>query len=478
MNKKKSIVGAGLVWLQLGLFLLIVGGASSVCALMDSDDFLDNKKWTGDYDAMAERRGIRVLIPYSKTFYFLDGGKERGLAYESVKSFEKFLNASQKTKHLKIHVVLIPTDRSILLSHLTEGLGDIAIGNLTITEERRKTVDFSDPFLTNVKEIVVTGKKGPELKNTFDLAGKEIYVRKSSSYYESLVKLNEVLSATGKSPVKITPADEQLEDEDLLAMLDAGVVPMLIVDNHKAEFWAKILKNIRLHPDVAVHTEGKIGWAFRKNSPKLKTVIDAFVKKNKKGTLHGNMLFDRYLKNVTYVTNSTASKDRKRFKQTVKYFKKYGEKYDFDYLMLTALAYQESGLNNKAKSHVGAVGVMQILPSTAKDKNVNISNIQEVEANIHAGTKYLRFMTDRYFNDEGIDKLNRSLLAFASYNAGPAKIAKLRKEAREKGLNPNIWFNNVEVVAAKRIGRETVQYVSNIYKYFVVYSLLEKKGKL
>ena len=478
MNKRKFIVGTGLVWLQLGLFLLIVGGASSACALMGSDDFLNNKKWVGDYDAMVERRGIRVLMPYSKTYYFLDGGKERGLAYESVKGFEKFLNAHQKTKHLKIHMVIIPTDRSVLLSRLTEGLGDIAIGNLTITEERRKNVDFSDPFLTNVKEIVVTGKKGPELKNTFDLAGKEIYVRKSSSYYESLVKLNEVLSATGKSPVKITPADEQLEDEDLLAMLDAGVVPMLIVDNHKAEFWAKILKNIRLHPDVAVHTEGKIGWAFRKNSPKFKTVVDAFVKKNKKGTLHGNMLFDRYLKNVKYVTNSTASRDRKRFKQTVKYFKKYGEKYDFDYLMLTALAYQESGLNHKAKSHVGAVGVMQILPSTAKDKNVNISNIQDVEANIHAGTKYLRFMTDRYFNDEGIDKLNRSLLAFASYNAGPAKIAKLRKEAGKMGLNPNIWFNNVEVVAAKRIGRETVQYVSNIYKYFVVYSLLEKKGKL
>lgn len=450
----------------------------SAWAITAPGEKLSHKKWTGGYDGMMERRIIRVLMPYSKTNYFLDGATERGLAYEGVKSFEKFVNTRQKTKNLKVYVVIIPTERNVLLSHLTQGLGDIAVANLTITDERLKTVDFSNPFLKDVKEIIVTGKNGPELKNTFDLAGKEIYVRKSSSYYESLVKLNEVLSSTGKSPVKITPADENLEDEDLLEMLDAGVVPMLIVDNHKAEFWAKILKNIRLHPEAAVHREGKIGWAFRKNSPKLKTVINEFVQKNKKGTLHGNILFNRYLKDVKYITNPAATEDRKRFQEMVAYFKKYGKEYDFNYLMLTALGYQESRLNQQAKSHVGAVGVMQILPSTAKDQNVNIPNIQEVEANIHAGTKYLRFMADRYFNDDAIDRLNRGLFSFASYNAGPAKVAKLRREAEEMGLNPNVWFKNVEVVAAKRIGRETVQYVSNIYKYFVVYSLLSEQGKL
>jgi len=293
-----------------------------------------------------------------------------------------------------------------------------------------------------------------------------------------LLKLNEVLNATGKIPVKITLADEHLEDEDLMEMLDAGVVPMLIVDNHKAEFWAKILKNIKLYPDVAIHTGGKIGWAFRKESPKLKNVIDEFVRKNKKGTLHGNMAFNKYLKNTKYMTNPAAAKERRRFKEIVKYFKFYAKKYNFHYLLLTALAYQESRLNQNAKSRVGAVGVMQILPSTAKDENVNIKNIQDVEANIHAGTKYLRFIVDRYFTDEAISTLNKGLFAFASYNAGPAKIARLRKEAKEMGLDPNVWFQNVEVVAAKRIGRETVQYVSNIYKYYVVYSILAKKGRL
>ncbi len=479
MNRKQCFGRNDRLLLLVLFFLTVcVNAVSPAYALKGFDESLLNKKWTGDYDKMIKGRLIRILMPYSKTNFFLDGAKERGLAYEAVRGFEKFINRRQKTKNLKVNLVIIPTERSLLLTKLTEGFGDIAIGNLTITDERLKIVDFSNPFLTDVSEIVVTGKKGPDLKNSFDLAGKEIYVRKSSSYYESLTKLNDVLVSTGKSPVKIVAADEHLEDEDLLEMLDAGVLPMLIVDSHKAIFWAKILKNIRLHPNVAVHTGGKIGWAVRKNSPKLKTVINEFVKKNKKGTLHGNMLFNRYLRDIKYMTNPAVTADRQRFKRIVKYFKIYGKKYDFDYLMLTALAYQESRLNQKARSHVGAVGVMQILPSTAKDRNINIPNITEVEANIHAGTKYLRFMLDRYFDDDKIDRLNKGLFSFASYNAGPARIVKLRKEAEKIGLNPNIWFQNVEVVAAKRIGRETVQYVSNIYKYFVVYSLLSEKGRL
>ena len=339
-------------------------------------------------------------------------------------------------------------------------------------------MDFSDPFLTGVKEIIVTGKKEPDLKNTFDLAGKEIYVRQSSSYYESLINLNEVLAATGKSPVKITLADENLEDEDLLEMLNAGVVSMLVVDSHKAEFWVKILKDIKLHPHAAVRTGGKIGWAIRKESPKLKEVINGFMKKNKKGTLHGNMAFNKYLKDVKYITNPAASEDHKRFTRMVEYFKVYGKKFDFNYLMLTALAYQESRLNQNTKSHVGAVGVMQILPSTAKDSNVNIPNIQEVEANVHAGTKYLRFMVDRYFDDDSITRMNKGLFAFASYNAGPARVAKLRKEAKEMGLDPNVWFRNVEVVAAKRIGRETKPMMRRVNWSITVYTLLAEKGKL
>ena len=186
----------------------------------------------------------------------------------------------------------------------------------------------------------------------------------------------------------------------------------------------------------------------------------------------GNIVFKRYLKENKWVRNSLSPEELKKFNNVVEVFKKYSMQYDFDYLMTEALAYQESQLDQNKRSHDGTVGIMQVLPKTAADKNINIADIERLESNIHAGVKYLRFIRDRYFDDPAIDSLNQNLFTFASYNAGPAKIDSLRKEAKKMGLNPNVWFSNVEVIAAKRIGRETVQYVGNIYKYFLAYELV------
>jgi len=437
-----------------------------------------NKKGTGDFDKMVENRVIRVLVPYSKTFYFLDGAAPKGATYDMLKLFDKHLNKKLKTKHLEVHVFIIPTPRDKLLPGLAEGLGDIAAGNLTITDDRLKSVDFSDPMLKGINEILVTGPQSPKVNILSDLSNQTIHARKSSSYYESLVRLNKQLSKEGKAPVKIVEANEYLEDEDLLEMVNAGLIPMIVIDAHKGEFWAQIFDNVTLHPNIKFRENGKIAWAMRKDSPLLKTEINEFVKKNKKGTLLGNIIFKKYLKNTKYIENSLDADSRKRFSENIEILRKYGGQYDFDWLMLAALAYQESTIDQDKRSHVGAVGVMQVLPTTAKDKNVNIPDIENIDSNIHAGTKYLRFMMDRYFDDPKIDRLNRGLLAFASYNAGPAKISKLRKEAAAMGLDPNIWFRNVEVVAAKRIGRETVQYVSNIFKYYLAYRLIVDKKEL
>lgn len=441
------------------------------------DDFLEkNKPYLGDFAGMVERRVIRMLMPYSKTFFFFDGAQPKGLSYEGAMGFNNYLNKTLKSRHVEVKVVIIPTPREKLFSSLTLGLGDIAVGNLTITDERLKQVDFSDPFLTGVSEILVTPKKTPLMKSALELAGMEVHARKSSSYYTSLENLNDVFSSAGKERMGIQVADGHLEDEDLMEMVNAELIPAIVVDKHKAQFWAKILPNIRLHPKVEVASGGRIGWAIRKDCPELKKIINEYVKKNKKGTLTGNVVFNRYLKETKYISNAAHGENIKRFNKVIQFFAKYGDAYDFDYLMLTALAYQESKLNQKLKSNAGAVGVMQILPSTAKDKNVGIPDIHKLESNIHAGTKYLRYVADRYFPESsGIDSMNRALFSFASYNAGPAKVAKLRKEAEEKGLNPNLWFNNVELIAAKRIGRETVQYVSNIFKYYIAYKLQQEK---
>jgi len=431
-----------------------------------------NQKWTGDFEQMVDNRIIRVLIPYSKTFYFLDKAAQKGATYELVKEFEKSVNKQLKTRHLTVQVIFIPTSRDRLISGLAEGFGDIAAGNLTITDKRMQQVDFSDPIATGVNEILVTGPESSPVKDILDLSGQEIHVRKSSSYYESLKRLNKTLSKTGKPEIKIIEANEHLEDEDLLEMLNAGLIPMMVIDSHKGKFWAQIFENITLHPDITFRKNAKIAWAVQKNTPEFKKVINAFVKTNKKGTLMGNILFNRYLKSTKYVKNNLADKDRERFEKTIQFFRKYADMYDFDWLLLAALAYQESTIDQSKRSHVGAIGVMQVMPATAKDKNVNIPDIEEIESNIHAGTKYLNFMMNRYFTDPAIDRLNRALLTFASYNAGPARVSKLRKEAKTMNLDPNVWFKNVEVVAAKRIGRETVQYVNNIFKYYIAYTFI------
>ncbi len=411
-------------------------------------------------------------------FYFLDGPTQRGVAYELLKEFEAFVNKRLKTRTLKINMIFIPVGRDELLTALVEGRGDIAAANLTITTDRQKIVAFSDPFLKNVSEVLVTGPGAPTVSAVDDLAGKEIHVRPSASYFESLARLNTSFRQRGRPEVKIIPAEEYLEDGDLLEMVNAGLIPMVIVDSHKAQFWQDIFGDITVHPEIAINTGGHIAWAFRKQSRKLEAMANEFIKGHKKGTLLGNILYKRYLRNNKWVRNSLTDVNLQRFKDTVALFKKYAGQYDFDWLMLAAQGYQESGLDQSKRSPAGAIGVMQLLPSTAADRNVNIPNIEQLENNIHAGAKYMRFLHERYFANDELDELNRHLFAFAAYNAGPARIARLRREAASLGLNANEWFDNVEIVAAKRIGRETVQYVSNIYKYYVAYRLIADRLKL
>jgi membrane-bound lytic murein transglycosylase MltF len=428
------------------------------------------RPWTGDLDGMIARRVIRVVTTYSRTNYFVDKGVQRGATYEAMKAFEDELNARRKTGLLRVHVVVIPVSRDELLPALLAGRGDVAAAALTITPEREKQVDFTVPVTDDVSEIAVTGPNGPALGSVDDLSGREVFVRRSSSYHESLVALNARLAREGKKPVTLRPAPETLEDEDLLEMVNAGLVKIVVVDSYLAAFWKKIFPKLTLHPDVAVRTEGKIAWAIRPGSPKLKAALDDFVRKHAIGTKFGNIVLQKYLKSTKFVKSATGGAELKRFQSMVDLFRKYGDRYDVDWLLMTAQGFQESGLDQAKKSPVGAIGVMQVMPATGKD--MKVGDIRQLEANIHAGVKYIRFMVDQYYADEPMTRIDKALFAFASYNAGPARVRSLRREAEKRGLDPNRWFNNVERIAAEKIGRETVQYVSNIYKYYVAYTLV------
>jgi membrane-bound lytic murein transglycosylase MltF len=418
---------------------------------------------------MIKRRLIRVATTYNKTHYFIDRGVQRGAVYESFKLFEDELNAKLGTKNLRIHVVFIPLSRDELLPAVMEGRVDIAAAALTVTPAREKLVDFSPATHDNVAEIVVTGPGAPSIARLEDLAGQDVFVRRSSSYYESIVTLNEQLAAKGKPAITIKPAPEELEDEDVLEMVNAGLVKTTIVDNPIASLWKAVLPAIVLHSDVAVRTGGHFAFAIRKGSPQLMTELAAWIKRHGQRTLFANVLAQRYVNRSRLVKSATSTAEMRRFRAVVDLFRKYGDQYQLDYLLMLAQGFQESGLNQTVRSPVGAIGVMQVMPSTGKD--LKVGDVTRLENNVHAGVKYIRFMIDQYFKDEPMDPLNKGLFAFASYNAGPGRIRQLRREAETHGLNPNVWFNNVERIASERIGRETVTYVSNIYKYYIAYRL-------
>ena len=447
--------------------------ATAGSAALKHEELLQTKKFTGDFDEMEQRHLIRALVVYNDLLYFLDRGQAHGAAYEGLKLFEKFINQKEGKKTVKIKLLFIPTTRDRLLSDLVEGRGDLAAANLTITPQRRKIVDFSIPLIKGVNEVIVTGPKAAELKSLDDLSGREIMIRTSSSYYEHLKKLNRAFKGKKLPPIKLKPAARYLEDADLLEMVNSGILPWAVVDNHKATFWAGVFENLTVRNDLVINHGGSIGWAFRKHSPKLKEVVNQFVKKHRRGTLMGNIILKRYLKHNRWVKNPNRKEEHRRFLETVKLFQKNAKHFKFDYLMLMALAFQESQLDQSKRSQAGAIGIMQVLKSTAADPKINISNIEKIDNNIKAGSKYLRFIYDNYFADkQNMDDLNKMLFTFASYNAGPRKIRRMRREAAKMGLDQNVWFNNVEMAAAKYIGRETVQYVSNIYKYYIAYRLV------
>jgi membrane-bound lytic murein transglycosylase MltF len=430
------------------------------------------KPWSGDFDAMRERRVIRFLVPYSRTLYFNDKGHERGLSAELARDFERYINkryADQLDKK-PITVYLIPTTRDKLLSNLAAGLGDISAGNLTVTDEREKIVDFVAPTDSKpIHELIVTGPKSPPIGSLDDLAGKQVYTRKSSSYYESLTALNGHFNSAGKPPMQIALLPDALEDEDVLEMLNAGLLDIVVVDDWKAKMWAQVLPHVKVREDLVVRGDGHTGWAIRKGSPQLQAVLNDFYVDDVKKQGPVAAWLSQYMKQIRQISDNTDSAERQRFDQTLALFEKYGKQYSFDPLMLAAQCYQESQPNQKAHNHMGAAGVVQIRRVGGK-KDAHSTSLSE--SSIHADAQYMDQMMSQYFPDAHFNDTDRALFAFASYDAGPANIAKMRKEAAARGLNPDKWFNNVEIVVAQNIGIETTTYVRDVYKYYAAYRLV------
>ena len=426
----------------------------------------------GDLPQIRKRGVLRALITPSRTDFFLDGARPRGMFVEILEPYRKSLNKGLKRRDLQVVIKYVIVPFNDLMPALIEGRGDVAVANLTITPEREAKVAFVRGKENNVDELLVMHKDVADIDSLDDLAGRTVQVLAGSTYATHLRALSERLVASGAAPVDVVEADPHLVTEDLLELVNAGVIEVTVADDYRAKLWAKVLPDIVVRENVKVNVGGTLGWAVRKDNPQLLKSLQAVAAKLRAGSLIGNTLIKRYYGSTKWIKDPTSKKERQKLERLIVLFKRYADKYGFDWLALAAQGYQESALDHRVKSRAGAVGVMQLLPSTAKDKNVGIADISSVENNIHAGAKYLAFVRERYFSDPALSEEDRLAFSWAAYNAGPRKVKRMREKSAKLGLDPNRWFGNVEHGALAVVGQETVRYVRNIYKYYVTYKSL------
>lgn len=467
---------AGIRWSLTGGLLCL--GLMGLIAQADAGDgpvLLKRlgEQFTGDLPAIRQRRVLRILVTHNQTNYFLTAGRRRGFEYELLQQYGQFLKKNDQ----EVLLVYIPIPFDTLLPALAGGFGDVAAAGLTITAGRQQTVAFTDPYLPGVDEVIVANRRTARPDDLDSLSGRSVWASRSSSHVEHLKALNARFTARGLAPVRIIEAHQYLQSEGLLEMVNAGIIDLTVADSHIAQLWSNALDDIVICPDVKVNTGGQIGWAVRKNNPLLLQSLNTFIEQNKKGTLTGNVLFKRYYENVRWIRNPISPAERQKMDKLAPLFRKYAAQYGFDWLLILAQAYQESGLDQNRKSAAGAVGIMQVRPGTAADKAVNIPHIENVEQNIHAGVKYLAHLRDTYYCDPDLDPEARIHFALAAYNAGPGRVRQFRNLAREQGLDPNQWFNNVSHAAEAIVGLETVRYVANIHKYYIAYRLVDESVK-
>jgi membrane-bound lytic murein transglycosylase MltF len=430
---------------------------------------------TADLDQMLKTRNLRALVTINPISFFYSHGHPRGMLYEQLEQLERFVNNKYKARRRKVKVSFIPMRPDELGPALSQGVGDFVATWIVVTPGRQKHYAFTSPIMTDVKQIVVTGPEWANAKSLDDMVGTDIYVSPLTSFYEHLMKLNEERVKAAKTQLSVKPADKNLQEDDLIEMVNAGLIPATVAMQHRANLWEQILPHVKVHPEMVIASEGELAWVMRKNNPQLKELLDQFTETHGEGTLFGNILLRRYLKNADWVKNSNSTEEMKKFTTYVKYFKKYAADYHFDYLMLIAQGYQESRLDQSKRSSRGAIGIMQVMPKYASAPPISVPDVSRADRNILAGVRILDNIATNYFNDPAIDDVNKTLFTFASYNAGPSRMVRLRKKAAQDGLNPNKWFGNVELEVAQEVGEETVLYVDNVYKYYIAYKLATER---
>ncbi len=420
---------------------------------------------------MVARGEVRMAIPYGRITYVQTGKTIMGVSPEISKYLGEFLSAKYKKR---IQVKLVPTVSGQLLDVLDQNRADFVVDYFHETkdaEKRNQYLVYRHPRPENY--VVVSNAQNNEINSLQDLSGRTICVGRLS-YLKPLETINHALSDSKKITIFQDPL--VLSDDDFLQMTDAGLVEYVWVARWKAELWKPVLRNIKINEATTTLGGSPSDLLFRKdqqdlandilaftNSPYLDKALNEFRKKD-----------FAYRRNA--LRNPIAKTEWQRFESMRKYFHQYGQENRLDPLFLAGLGFQESSLNQSAQSPVGAIGVMQLLPATGA--SMKVGDIRELQPNIHAGTKYINSLLYAMSLDPSLTDKERAFFAVAAYNAGPNNIRKARELAAKMGFNPNKWFFNVEMAAAKLVGSETFLYVRNVYKYYITYDVWDRKKAL
>ncbi|MEW5912665.1 MAG: lytic transglycosylase F [Thermodesulfobacteriota bacterium] len=416
--------------------------------------------------------GTVYAIPY---FFFGPDGHEQGFDCRLLNEYGRRLNRSRGRRRLPVAVVFLPMPYERLIPALNQGYVDVVAAGLTITPSRARQAAFTKPYLSGVDEVVVANRAVTGLQSLDDLAGRQVFVRQGSSYFRSLLKLNQRLRSERKPPVEIIPADETLSTSDILEMVNAGIAQLTVADAPVAGLWAGVLSQVRVYPALVLRRGGELAMLVRKSSPQLLASLNAFIQDHRKGTRLGNVLFKQYFQSTRWIKNPEQGVLRQRLRRYMHWFEEYARQHNLDPLLVAAQALRESGLDQSKVSPAGAVGLMQVLPSLAQDQRLHVQALHQPQHNISAGVQYLSLLRDRYFSEPGIHPDDRLRFALAAYNAGPARIARVRRQAAQMGFDPKQWFANCEVAALKHIGREPVEYVRDINKYYVALKMARRQ---
>lgn len=383
---------------------------------------------------------LRVITSYSPTGYFLYKGETMGFEYEMFKRLADHLDVN-------LEIVLAKNVDSVI-PMLNRGEGDIIALGYTITSDRKEEVSFTDPYLIthqsliqrkpdNWRKITVDNIKKQLVTDIVELIRDTVSVRKESSYYARLKELSNELGDTVH--IKLLPG--HYSDEEIIQMVSEGKIKYSIIDYNKASIHASYFPNIDIETPVSLSQ--RIAWAVRKSSPELLDIINKGLVQIKR-TPDYNVIYDKYFDNKRqfnrrldseYYTGSTG-----KFSKYDEMVKKYAKDLGWDWILVKSLVYQESMFNVNNKSWVGASGLMQLMPATAKE--LGVTDVHDPEQNIRAGCKYLKRMYSYW--DEIPDSIQRTKFAMASYNCGYGHIKDAQNLAIKNGKDSLNWDNGVD----------------------------------